>query len=737
MLTAQILPSRIIGLNELSYNLWWSWHTEARELFKMLDRPLWKETGHNPVQLLQQIPVYKLVAAAEHPLFLKQYDRVMEHFGCDMAESGQWCFRNHPELKNHTIAYFSMEFAIHNSLPLYAGGLGILAGDFCKESSDLGLPVVGVGFMYPQGYFSQHITGEGWQEEVYRELNFREAPVMPVFDQKKPLKIQVELDSRSVWVTVWQVNIGRTRLYLLDTDVEGNSTADRLLSARLYSGNGETRVQQEIVLGIGGVRVLRAMGVAPTIWHANEGHAGFMMLERCRELVEQEIPFKSAVELVRASTVFTTHTPVPAGNDTFSHELMDKYFHRYWQSGPMEREACLEMGASEPGSSHFNMTVLGMKMADRRNGVSKLHGAVCRRMWNRIWPDLEEDGVPIAVVTNGVHVPTWVSPRVSRLFEQYLDADWLNKHDEPEMWQRVNEIPDDKLWDTHRWLKRKLISFIIGRCRQRWSREGCDPVHTLGMGALLDAESLTLGFSRRFTDYKRAFLILSDTERLKKLLRDNEKPLQIVFAGKAHPNDHNGKQLIQQVYNLANNPEFGGRLAFVEDYDMHVARYLVQGVDVWLNTPRLFQEASGTSGMKASLNGVPHLSVLDGWWYEGYNSTNGWAIHRSMANPDNSDKMDADELFQLLENRIVPLYYKRDISGIPVGWLQVMKNAIRSVTPVFSARRMVKDYAEQMYLQAARSIYTREPAVFIPGNPGFASKEAVPSLVLAGSSGNK
>jgi glycogen phosphorylase len=726
MLTAQLLPNRISGLNELAYNLWWSWHIEARELYKVLDRTLWKATGHNPVRLLQEIPPYRLVAAAEHPLFLQKYDRVMEQFKADLSDSEPWCYKTHPELKQHTIAYFSMEFALHNSLPLYAGGLGVLAGDFCKESSDLGLPVVGIGFMYPQGYFSQHIAEDGWQQEVYRELNFNDSPVRPVFDHKKPLTIKVELDSRSVWITIWQVNVGRNRLYLLDTDVEGNSPQDRLLSARLYSGNGETRIQQEMVLGIGGVRALRALGIAPTIWHANEGHAGFMMLERCRECMEQGLEFTDALKRVQSTTVFTTHTPVPAGNDAFPGDLMDKYFHRYWPTLNLERNAFLELGANEPGSHFFNMTVLGMKMSDQRNGVSKLHGAVCRRMWHCLWSDLPEENVPVSAVTNGVHVPTWISPQMARLYEKHLGADWLSKHDEPAFWERVKEIPDDQLWETHRWLKRKLNGFIVDRCRQRWTRERGNPAQAIAMGSLLDSESLTLGFSRRFTDYKRAFLILSDPERLKRLLLDNVKPVQIVFAGKAHPNDHNGKMLVQQVFNLARNPEFGGRIAFVEDYDMHIARYLVSGVDVWLNTPRPLQEASGTSGMKASLNGVPNLSVLDGWWYEGFDSSNGWAIHRDIENPNVSDKADADELYKLMENQIIPLYYDRGINGIPEGWLRVMKRAISSITPAFSARRMVKDYTEQMYLPSALASQAEIEAISIPA---ISLKKAAAALV--------
>ncbi|MBC8511951.1 MAG: alpha-glucan family phosphorylase [Dehalococcoidia bacterium] len=705
-LSTSKLPRRIEGLNELAYNLWWSWHTEARELFKVLDRPLWKATGHNPVRLLQQIAPYRLVAAAQDPAFLEKYDSVMGEFKAGMSSDRTWLNKEYPHLAQHSIAYFSLEFAIHNSLPLYAGGLGILAGDYCKEASDLGLPMVSIGFMYPQGYFHQQISVDGWQEDVYHELDFNEAPITRVLTaQGQAVNVEVPLDARPVQVAVWQVNIGRVKLYLLDTNVENNPASDRQLSARLYAGDREMRLQQEIILGIGGVRVLRALGIEPAIWHANEGHTAFMMLERVRELVAKGMDFAKAANKVRATTVFTTHTPVPAGNDVFSLDLMEGYFHRYWGSLGLDRDAFFSLGVQESDNVVFNMTVLGLRMADLRNGVSQLHGGVCRRMWHCLWPDVEEKDVPIGSVTNGVHVPTWLAPQTARLYERHLGHDWLERHDDPALWEHVLDIPDEEIWALRRWLKYKLVSSVQDRSRKRWAEGQVAPVQALATGALLDTETLTLGFCRRFTDYKRAALILHDVDRLKRILQNELQPVQIVFAGKAHPDDERGKQLIQEVYNAAKDPEFGGRIAFVEDYDMHVARYLVHGADVWLNTPQLLQEASGTSGQKAALNGALHLSVLDGWWYEGYNGANGWAIHQDIESPASPDshREDAEELYNLLEEKIVPLYYERDISGVPHGWIRVIKEAIRSNVPLFSARRMAKEYTEQMYLAAAQA----------------------------------
>jgi len=703
-LSVSKLPRRIEGLNELAYNLWWSWDIEARQLFKALDNAMWRATGHNPVKLLQQIEPHRLVAAAQDPIFLKKYDFVMSYFKNAMSGADTWFNTQYPHLGQQTIAYFSLEFAIHNSLPLYAGGLGVLTGDYCKESSDLGLPLVGVGFMYPQGYFHQHISADGWQEEVYERLNFSEAPISPVLTAEgKPIIVEVPLNTRLVQVTVWQVNVGRVKLYLLDTNVEGNSQPDRELSARLYAGDQDTRLQKQIIIGIGGVRVLRALGIEPTIWHANEGYTAFMTLERIRELVAKGIKFTEAVNTVRATTVTTIHTLVPGVNDTFPRELIEKYFHSYWESLKIDMEELLKLGAQESDNSSLNTTILGLRMSDYRNGVSQLHGGTCRRTWHCLWPDKEEKDVPIDSVTNGVHVPTWVAPQAANLYEAHIDNDWLKKHDDPAMWEKVIGIPDEKIWAMRRWLKNKLISAIKERARRRWIGDHVTPEQALVMGGLLDPEALTIAFCRRFTSYKRATLIFHNFDRLKRILQNELQPIQIIFAGKAHPSDEGGKQLIQKIYNAAKDHDFGGQIVFVEDYDMHMARYLVHGADVWLNTPQLFHEASGTSGQKAALNGVLHLSMLDGWWCEGYNGKNGWAI-QSDAETSNSaehDNADAEELYRLLEEKIVPLYYDRDISGIPHGWIQIVKEAIRSNTPLFSARRMAKEYTEQMYIPAA------------------------------------
>ena len=731
-LSVEKLPSRILGLNELASNLWWSWHPEARNLFKALDRQLWKETCHNPVMLLNRIEPHRLVAAAHDAEFLKNYDAVISKFETSSSETQRWNRSKYPSLRQKTIAYFSMEFAIHNSLPLYAGGLGVLAGDHCKEASDLGVPLVGIGFMYPQGYFQQRILEDGWQEELYRQLEFGDAPISRVIDDRRqPMKVKVDLDSRSIYVTIWLVKVGNVRLYLLDTHLEDNSPSDRELSARLYGGGSEMRLQQEIILGIGGVRVLRELQINPDAWHANEGHTSFMMLERCREQVEKGLDFSTALQKIQDTTIFTTHTPVPAGNDVFPHEMMGKYFHRYWGSLGLDRETFLGLGTQPSDNSSFNMTVLGMRMARKRNGVSRLHGAVCRQMWHGLWPELDEKDVPIDSITNGIHVPSWVAPQMAGIYEKYLGNNWLTDHDATTLWDGIENIPDDEIWEARRWLKNKLVTELQNRARKRWSRDHVSPVQVLAMGALLDSNVLTIGFCRRFTDYKRPWLILHDMERLKRLMRNELRPIQIVFSGKAHPNDHHGKLLIQQVCNIARDPEFMGRVVYVEDYDLHIARYLAHGVDLWLNTPRPLQEASGTSGMKASLNGVPQLSVLDGWWYEGFNGANGWAIGSAENNGStDQDKTDAEELYNLLEGTIVPLYYNRDRNSIPRGWIRVIKEAIRSCVPAFSAQRMLKEYVERMYLPALANEEDEQAASkrCIPDHKSI--EEVAPSSVL-------
>jgi starch phosphorylase len=703
------LPTRINRLEELANNLWWSWHTQARDLFRALDYPLWRSGGHNPVKQLHEISTDKLAAAATDPAFLNLYDSVMLTFDSEISAKDSWFTTKYPNVLDGPIAYFSMEFAIHNSLPIYAGGLGVLAGDVCKEACDLGLPLVGVGFMYPQGYFHQHISAEGWQEEIYRQLDFDEAPINPINPVPHsswcgPL-VRIQLGDRPLHIGVWQVRLGRVDLYLLCCDVEGNMPQDKQLCARLYTADQEQRIQQEFVLGVGGVRTLRALGIKPSVWHANEGHNAFMMLECIRQEVEKGVNFTEALQKVKASTVFTTHTPVAAGHDIFPISLVEKYLHDYWESLGISREIFLELGQQDGTSGQtFNMTVLALKLADHRNAVSQLHGQLTRRMWHGLWPEVKKNETPISSITNGIHVPTWAAPEMSRLYENYLGVDVSRRLDDINFGKSVLNITDEELWAVRQILKRKLMGAMVERARQCSTERECTAQQVWAMGALLDPEVLTIGFVRRFTEYKRPELIFHDVERFKRTVTDIWRPVQIIFAGKSHPADLPSKQLLHHVYTLATDNEFQGRIAFVEDYDMHMARYLVQGVDVWLNTPRRLQEACGTSGMKASVNGVLNLSVLDGWWYESYNGANGWAIGDEVKarDPGEEDRLDAEALYRLLEEKIVPLYYERDRAGVPHGWMHMVKEAISSIVPVFCTQRMLKEYVEQMYIPAAR-----------------------------------
>ncbi|MEI6185832.1 MAG: alpha-glucan family phosphorylase [Dehalococcoidia bacterium] len=696
------IPERIAGLAELAYNLWWSWHPDARNLFKRLDRQLWKNTGHNPVRLLKEIPYHQLVACAEDANYTGSYDSAMDEYRKSLSLNSTWFETRHPEQAGKLIAYFSLEFALHNSLPIYAGGLGVLAGDYCKEASDLGIPLVGVGFMYPQGYFHQHISEDGWQTEVYDQLNYDNVAVSRVLSPDgKALTVTVPLDNISINVSAWVLNVGRVKLYLLDTNLDENPPAYRGLTDRLYGGDRELRLLQELVIGIGGVRMLRALGLKPTVWHANEGHTTFMLVERVREFVKTGMTLDGALKAVAETSVFTTHTPLPAGNDAFAPDVIDRYFHSYWGQLGITREQFFDFGTSPQDRGSFNMTVLGLKLAGYRNGVSKLHGEVCRRMWHGLWPDKTEAEAPISSITNGVHLPTWAAPQFQLLFRRFLGEDWEQHQAEAGKWDGIWDIPDELIWNMHRWLKLKLISAILDRARDRWSHDRIAAVQPLAMGALLDSEVLTIGFSRRFTGYKRAALIFKDTERLKKILNREMSPVQIIFAGKAHPQDEDGKRLIQQIYNCARDPDYGGRIAFVEDYDMHMSRDLVAGVDVWLNTPLVLMEASGTSGQKAAVNGAVNLSVLDGWWYEGYKGDNGWAVdERSQVNSADRDSTTADAIYELLEKQVIPLYYERDINGTPHGWIKMMKESIRSIAPYFNTSRMAGEYVERFYLKA-------------------------------------
>lgn len=700
------LPEKIGRLTELAGNVWWSWNADARLLFRRLDYTLWRSTQHNPVQMLREIEPAVLEKAANDAAFSRLYNKVMMNMDRELQSDQKWFQKSFPDLAEKKIAYFSFEFGLHNSLPIYSGGLGILSGDHAKESSDLGLPLVGVGFIYPQGYFRQRIPSHGWQEAIYEQLDMNLTPIRPVLGEDgEEIKIMVKMADRSVYARIWHVHVGQTTLYLLDTDVDENDPWDRELSARLYSGDGELRIRQEIMLGVGGVRALRALNINPTIWHMNEGHSAFLVLECTRELVAKGMSFAEAANHVIQHTIFTTHTPVPAGHDAFPFHLVEHYFRGFWDELGISREEFLLLGKhQEAWGTAFNMTVLALRMSGLVNGVSKLHGDVSRQMWQGVWGSRPVTEVPITHVTNGVHLPSWLPTEMRNVLDKYLPADWLERQDDPVVWQHINDIPDQELWHLHVDLKRKLMSFLRERVRRRWLRGGEDLTQVITAGTMLDPEALTIGFARRFATYKRATLIFRDLERLRKIILNEHRPVQIIFAGKAHPADDPGKMLIQQVYSYAKNHQLGGRIAFVEDYDMHMARCLVQGVDVWLNTPTRPREASGTSGMKAAINGVPNLSILDGWWAEGYNGANGWAIGRQEAQFDGEkqDQADANAIYDLLEQEIVPLYYQRDRDNIPRGWIEIMRESIHSCAPMYSTCRMLKEYTNRLYVPAMR-----------------------------------
>ncbi len=706
------LPRRINRLPELAYNLWWSWTPEAQRLFSRIDSELWERSYHNPVKFLRQVERAHLNAVTNNRYYLELYDRVMRNFDTYLKAGDTWFDRLHPDFSNRLIAYFSMEFGLHETLPIYAGGLGVLSGDHTKEASDLGLPFVAVGFFYLEGYFSQRLTEDGWQEAHYTPQQYDLLPVLPVYDEDgQPLTISVELPGRSVFARVLEIRVGRVPLYLLDANLDANSQADRALTARLYSSDLDLRISQEILLGMGGVRALRKMGYEPDAWHMNEGHSAFLVLERMQEYMDAGASFEVAAQKVRGSNVFTTHTPVPAGNDEFALWLVDKYFSNVWPKLGLNRDQFIDLARHTISwGEAFSMPALALSHSQGRNAVSELHGQVSRKMWQYLWPDKAEEDVPITHITNGVHTGTWLARRLRILFDRYLGPDWLEECDNTDVWELVGNIPDDQLWAVRRHLKRKLVYYIRERTRQHWLRGGWHPSQVVASGVLLDPYALTIGFARRFAPYKRANLVLSDMDRLLKLINRPQMPVQIIFAGKSHPDHEGGKLLIQEVYRAVKRSESGGRLVFLEEYDMNLARYLVQGVDVWLNTPRRPNEASGTSGQKAALNGGLNFSVLDGWWREGYNGRNGWAIGKDIdyQSQELQDEADAESLYEVLENEIVPLYYKlRSSDNLPGEWIGRMKESMRTLGPQFSMRRMVKEYVERLYLPA---LTVEEPA---------------------------
>ena len=703
------LPRRINRLGELAYNLWWTWNPDAQRLFLRIDRELWERTNHNPILFLRKVERSSLNAVTNNRYYMDFYDRNMREFDQYMNPENTWFSQNYQELEGSQIAYFSMEFGLHETLPIYAGGLGILSGDHTKEASDLGLPFVAIGFFYTEGYFTQHISEDGWQEARYTVHPFKDLPVIPVLlESGEPLTISVELPGREVYARLWEIQVGRVPLYLLDTNIDRNSAADRTLTARLYSSVPDMRISQEILLGIGGVRALRLMGYDPKVWHMNEGHSAFLILERMREFIESGHTFEEAETLVKSRDVFTTHTPVPAGNDEFPLWLIDKYFPHFWSELGLDRDQFIGLAQHTVSwGETFSMPALALRFSERKNAVSELHGQVARKMWQYLWPELKPEDIPITHITNGIHTGTWLARRLRHLFDRYLGGDWMENIDDPDVWELVKNIPDDQLWTVRRHLKRKLVAYMRERARQHWMQNGWHPVQVVASGVLLDPYTLTIGFARRFAPYKRANLILSDLERLLNLINHPEMPVQIIFAGKSHPDHEDGKLLIQEVYRAVKQPQSGGRLVFLEDYDMNLARYMVQGVDVWLNTPRRPNEASGTSGQKAALNGVLNFSVLDGWWREGYNGHNGWSIGKDndYSDPELQDKADANSLYDTLENEIIPLYYRiRSSDGLPADWITIIKESIRTLAPQFSTRRMLNEYMQGLYLPAMREI---------------------------------
>lgn len=732
------LPPRIAGLDSLARNLWWTWNPAARKLFRRLGRSAWTRSRKNAVEMLGMLDPERLAAMAGNPLFLREYDAVMAEFADVMNERRSWYRDHHGDLAAGGIAYFCAEFGVHTSLPIYSGGLGILAGDHFKEGSDLGLPLVGVGLLYQKGYFRQRIGAHGEQLAIDEPFH---PETMPIEFLPGPGEhgehAKVRLAGRDVLLNAWRIQVGRATIHLVDTDVEHNHDDDRALSYQLYRGDLEMRLRQEIVLGIGGVRILRSLGFEPAVWHANEGHPAFMTLERIRELVETGLTAEAAMRRVAESTVFTTHTPVPAGHDAFPADMVERYFGEYIPKLGLEKDEFYALGRHPNDDGRFHMSALALRLADYRNGVSRLHGAVARRMWRGMWigadaetPDADPDDagidappvteVPIDYVTNGVHAPSWVSPTFRDLFGRYLGPDWVLEQDDAALWERALDLPDHLVWEAHLACKHRLLDVLRQRARRRWMDEGSEPGQVVAAGTLLDPDVLTLGFARRFATYKRANLILRDTERLEALLLDTARPVQLVFAGKAHPADEPGQAVLADVYGHALDPRFGGRIAFVEDYEINVARDLFSGVDVWLNNPRPPMEASGTSGEKAALNGVPQCSTLDGWWAEGFTRLNGWAINEAAGvilegDPAARDEGDAASLYDTIEHEIAPLYYRRDVDGIPRGWVRVMKHAIRTGGSRFTARRMVKEYVERFYVPAARAgAARRDPLVVEP-----------------------
>jgi starch phosphorylase len=701
------MPEQLKDLELIARNMHWVWNAELEKIFKRIDSKLFRACGNNPVKLLGMVSQDRINHLAENKGFLCEYQRALDKLNAYL-NGATWFEKVCSSETVPTIAYFSAEFGIHESLPLYAGGLGMLAGDHLKSASDLGLPLVAVGLLYQKGYFRQYLNIDGWQQEVYVENDFYRMPIELVRDENgQPLTITVDFPKKPVIAQIWCVYVGRVKLFLLDTNVPDNIPEYRMITSSLYGGDREMRMKQEIILGIGGLRALIALGLEPTVCHMNEGHAAFMALERIRQLQQTKgLSFNEALEATKASSIFTIHTPVKAGLDEFTVELMDKYFGKFYPQIGIDREQFLALGRINNSDTNetFKMPALALRLSAYRNGVSKLHGQVSRRMWSAMWPGLPENEVPVISITNGVHLKSWLSQQLNELFETYLGPNWDQETANKDIWNNVDLIPDAELWRTHQRSKESLIAFARQRLKTQVQRRGTYHTELNWAEEVLDPEALTIGFARRFATYKRGNLIFKDPKRLVKLLSDPEKPVQIIFCGKAHPRDSEGKEIIRQIIHFASNYNLRRRIVFLEDYDSNIARILVRGVDVWLNNPRRPMEASGTSGMKAAANGALNLSTLDGWWCEGYAPDRGWAIGAGEENyedPAYQDMIESQALYNILENEVVPLFYTRSADHLPRAWINRMKNAIKNIAPKFSTQRMVGEYTRRFYTHAA------------------------------------
>lgn len=693
-------------LDEIARNVWFAWNPLAIALFQHISRDIWEESGHNPVKMLGLIPQERLDELITDEGFLDLMDRVHRAFVRYMSDTSGYSYHMEKPA-DFKIAYFSAEYGLTECLPLYSGGLGVLSGDHLKSASDIRVPLVAVGLLYKEGYFQQYLSPDGWQQERYPNNDFHSMPIQLLLEENgEPMEIDVMLESRKLVLQIWKVDVGRVPLYLLDSNSPKNSFADRAITGKLYGGDREMRLQQEIVLGVGGVRALGKLGLRPAVFHMNEGHSAFAIFERVRQLVQtRDLTFEAAVEFVTASSVFTTHTPVPAGNDVFGTEIMQRYFASFAEEMKISVNDLLGMGKSNPADREetFCMTILALKHAASCNAVSELHSHVSRSMWTHVWPDLPRREIPISGLTNGVHIPSWISAEISGLYDRYLGPRWSEDPDNEKVWERALNIPDTELWRTHERRRERLVSFARYRLVQQLQRIGAPRSQIEIARGILNPRALTIGFARRFATYKRGNLILSDLERLGKLLNSTENPVQIMFAGKAHPADKEGKEFIKKIVDVARSAGYRQRIIFIENYDMHVARYLVQGVDVWLNNPRRPLEACGTSGMKAAANGALNLSVLDGWWDEAYQPSNGWAIGLGEEYDDDAyqDQVEANALYELLEKEVIPLFYARGADGLPRGWIEKMKSGLHTICPLFNSHRMVEDYMEFFYTKAA------------------------------------